>query len=197
MAEGAVAAPIVFQCGACNRVVSDSNQLLAAVAEHGVLVLDAVVGVRIGEADPADKYAAFLPLHCSACNHVLGRVYQQPPDPSSAFLVHSNATPRYSLLQSALGSYVLGSAAAHSVALDPDEEPAPPDSLPPTANGGDHALQPGVAGRIDALESSEASAQQQLTQLMRVVLALDQRLRSLEEAKPATGEEASGSKRPR
>ena len=179
-----LAAPIVFQCGSCHRVISDSNQLLLAEAELGLLVLDAVVGVRIGDSEPL-KANEFLPLHCSACGHLVGRLYQWAPKPSLASLVHSNENPRYSLIQEALASYVLGSAAAHRLdhawaAADPQADAT---AASHTANG---ELQLTTASRLESLESGEQSARQQLTQLMRVVLALEQRLQLVE------GERASG-----
>jgi len=191
--DEALAAPIVFQCGACHRVLSDSNQLLAAVAELGLLVLDAVVGVRIGEPEPL-KAEAFVPLHCSACEHLVGRLYQQPPEPSLASLVHSNESPRYALVQGALASYVLGSAAAHQ--LQPADASAAAAAEPRDAdaaaapNGDAHgALQPphAMASRLAALESGEQSAREQRTQLMRVVLALEQRIQALERERGGAG----------
>jgi hypothetical protein len=190
-----VAAPMVFQCGACYRVVSDSNQLLAAVEELGVLVLDAVVGVRVGEADDADEA---LPLHCSACEHLLGRMYRRAPAPDLDRLVHTRDAPRFSLAQSALASYVLGSAAAASAAAATNGDS--------DAHGGGSEAQIGSAagGELSApREGADEGTQQQLTQLMRVVLALDQRLRSLEAvAPPDTGaadgdDDANGSGRKR
>ena len=194
----ALAAPIVFQCGACYRVVSDSNQLVAAVADLGVLVLDAVVGVRIGTADAA---AHTSPLHCSVCGHTLGRIYQQPPQQAFIDLVHTDSEPRYALIQNALASYVLGSAAAHGA----DEGGgggqggggrAAAATAAATAHaeegttGTARAATLSTASRLEALESGEASAQQQLTQLMRVVLALDQRLHAVEEAGVVRGSAA-------
>ena len=181
-----LSAPVVFQCGACHRVVSDSNQLLAAVADLGVLCLDAVVGVRIGDSESgADR--SFAPLHCSACEHPLGRIYREPPRPELEGLVHTNDQPRYSLLQSALASYVLGSAAVHGASEDALATSAPPGEAAIALNGA--AGVPHLAGgeRLDVLETNEASTRMQLTQLMRVVLALDQRLRSIEEERAASG----------
>lgn len=183
-----MSAPMVFQCGACHRVVSDSNQLIAAVAELDALVLDAVVGVSVVKADEA-----FATVHCIACQHPLGRCYSQPPQPSLMHIVHREDTPRYALLRASLESYVLGSA---KVARDDA------DSIGGGGGGKSSSVANGQAGetvalfaggpdaaapqpleslaRIEALESSEADARLQLAQLMRVVLALDQRLRSLE-----------------
>ena len=199
----AIAAPIVFQCGGCHRVISDSNQLIDAVSELGVLVLDAVVGLRVDEADGAQE--TYRPLRCSACEHLVGRLYREAPQPSLTSVVHTHERPRYALIHGAIASYVLGSAAAHTLQHDAADAAAPPaDELSSVPNGtGAGALQLGTAGRLDALEGSEASMQQQLTQLMRVVLALDQRLRSIEEAgQPPTGEaeeatQRAGGKRPR
>jgi hypothetical protein len=194
--DGQLAAPIIFQCGNCHRVISDSNQLLATVPELGLLVLDAVVGVKALSLEEGDGGGTFEPLHCSACNHRVGRLYRTPPEPALASLVHTTEEPRYSLIQNALASYVLGSAAAHSPAatagaLTSDAASAGADD----ANG---TLALGTGSRLDALESSEASAQQQLTQLMRVVLALDTRLRQLEDANGGSEpENSAGAKRPR
>ena len=177
-----LSAPVVFQCGACHRVISDSNQLLAAIADLDLLVCDAVVGLRVGE----EVDGAPSPLYCTACQHEVGRLYHRAPEPSFEALVHAPSQPRYCLMQKALASYVLGSAAAYGSLDDGNaaemagttvslsESPA----VAELDTGG--SLQLGTVGRLDALESSDVSARQQLTQLMRVVLALDQRLRTLE-----------------
>ena len=160
-------APIVFQCGACRRVISDSNQLVAAVAELDALVLDGVIGVSVTGGD-----ATYASLQCSACKHPLGRQYSQPPQPSLENVVHREEAPRYTLSRVALESYVLGSAQSG-----------------PSSNGTNDAGQSSAtaiepATRIEALETSEADVRLQLAQVMRVVLALDQRLRSLEDVGP-------------
>ena len=68
-------------------------------------------------------------------------------------------------------------------------------------NGGSTALTNGGDGgallpsRLEALESSEAAAREELGQLKRVVLALDQRLRALEGGDDGGG--GAGAKRPR
>lgn len=166
-------APMVFQCGACHRVISDSNQLLAAVAELDVLVLDAVVGISIVEGGEA-----FSELRCSACQHNLGKCFTQPPQPSLTDLVHRKDAPRYALSRAALQSYVLGSAQAeHAVNGAPAGGAAGNDSPSPEML---QRFEPN--GRLEALETSETAVRLQLAQLMRVVLALDERLRSLEDA---------------
>ena len=200
-------APIVFQCGSCHRVLSDSNQLLSAVAELGVLVLDAVVGVKAADADAAKKLQNgggsssadnYLPLHCSACEHVVGRLYEQAPQLALVHLVHRPEAPRYCLVQDALASYVLGSAGLPVDTAAEESEEAAADSAKrqkvtdaaaaTRADGIAAAATVAAAGdgssslRLDALESSDANVRQQLAQLMRVVLALDQRLRGLEES---------------
>ena len=181
------AAPIVFQCGGCRRVVSDSNQLLSAVADLDVLVLDAAVGLRTG---PADDTGAYDTLHCAACGHGLGRKYRQPPAPNLAHLIWQDAAPRYCLTRSSLESYVLGSSSQHW----PDETTEPGSGTSAAAaNGSSHATQLAASeagpatSRVEALERCEADARQQIAQLMRVVLALDQRVHMLEGDAAATG----------
>ena len=162
----ALAAPIVFQCGACHRVVTDSNQLLSAVAELSVLVFDAVVGLRVGEASSDDCD----PLLCGHCSHPLGRLYTRAPRPELEGIVHREDAPRFSLQQDALVSYVLGSAGAQA-------------SGDATVDNGSSAVTGAAVQQLGAdgggTDSQEAT-QRQLTQLMRVVLALDERLRALE-----------------
>ena len=171
----AAVAPMVFQCGSCRRVVSDSNQLLSAVAELDALVLDAVVGVTAEVDEPA-----FATLRCSACHHKLGRCYQQPPKESLTHLVHRDDAPRYTLSRASLESYVLGSTQAkHTTGGGTSSS---------TELSSDVALLPIPSERVAALEASEADMRLQLSQLMRVVLALDQRLRSLEVGDGAAGD---------
>ena len=72
--------PFILMCGQCRRVVSDSNQLLCAVAELDALVFDAVVGVRVSDAvDDNNEGGSLGKLTCSACQAELGRVYYRPP----------------------------------------------------------------------------------------------------------------------
>lgn len=182
MAAAVPQAPVIFQCGRCHRVLTDSNQILTAVAELGIVVFDAVIGVHVGERDAAEEDMA-LPLHCSACDHCIGRIYQQPPLPTLANLVHSDEAPRYALLQDALASYEFGSSAGFLAA--PSKEAADTEAA---SNG---SMQLDTAGRLDVLERGNADSQTQLTQLMRVVLALNQRLHTLEEAN-SHGDEADG-----
>lgn len=188
-----LAAPIVFQCGNCHRIISDSNQLLAAVGELGVIVCDAAVGVQQGSS--ADAEDSSLPLRCRACQHLLGKQYQKPPQPSLEGLVHTSEQPRFAFFQSALVSYVLGSCAAQAAAAaaDPPSEDAAAVAAD-SSSGGDAAATLPLAAerRLDALESSEKSAREQVTQLMRVVLALNQRLCALEEAGSSQAAAAGG-----
>ena len=199
MADANIHAPIVFQCGSCHRILSDSNQLLHGVAELGVLVLDGVLGVRVQDGAPANGIS--LPLQCSGCEQIVGRVYEQAPKPEFEHLVHTTERPRYALLQEALESYVLGSAAGPA-SLSPAEaansKPPPLDDGAGSglaSSGGDGAAVTRFEGgdaRLAALEGSEAAARQQVTQLMRVVLALDQRLRLLEEQTAGSGDGGGG-----
>ena len=208
-------APIVFQCGGCHRVVSDSNQLLSAVADLDILVLDAVVGVRVADtaagADDVDN-RDFALLHCSACDHQLGRVYSRSPQPALD-IVHRDGVPRYALVQSALASYVLGSAALHvadsqqqrpnareldergvGAADDQQQQPLPQQHTPAMLPQQRPVLQLVDASGEASFREQLAGHDLQLTQLMRVVLALDARLRSLEDG----GQEPeAGDKRPR
>jgi hypothetical protein len=183
---------MVFQCGSCHRVISDSNQLISAKAELGVLVLDAVIGVNVGS--EVDMEHAALPLCCSACGHRVGRLYQQAPSPSLTDVVHHDDAPRYALIQESLASYVLGSTGltVNGRSRDGDGVDAgggdagPPQQL----QAGDHDSSAigGLSTRIAALEGSDTGVREQLGQLMRVVLALDQRLQSLEGGSGAADE---------
>ena len=175
-------APMVFQCGACYRVISDTNQLLAAVAEVDALVLDAVVGVRIENVGTTNA-EQFQLLRCSACDHVVGRVYHRAPQPHLTHMVHSDAAPRYSLIHEALCSYELGSAVAvnGSVSAHETNEPDAAVNAALSSEGGMPTSQElDIPNRLGLLERSVASVNEQLAQVMRVVLALDQRLRSTE-----------------
>ena len=193
----AVAAPIVFQCGSCRRVISDSNQLVAAVAELDTLILDAVTGVSLAEVGDS-----FTSLQCSSCKHPLGRCYSSPPQPALAYVVHQKDAPRYALSRASLESYMLGSAASGQ--LDGKIEDCGTGEA--GASNGHDKCERGLAGaaaaaleevlpstRIEALERSDADVRVQLAQVMRVVLALDQRLRSLE----SDGGDAAESERKR
>lgn len=189
------AAPIVFQCGTCQSVVSDSNQLLSAIAELDVLVLDAVVGVTLKAGEPEAGYSMIC---CSACAQELGRLYTDAPSPSLTAVVHQDQAPRYALSRGALKSYMLGSAQQ----MHEQRRPVLEEST--RAQSGTHtasSVAPSeldLTARILALESSEAEARQQLMQLMRVVLALDQRLQSMEAGDSGNAEGEQGErKRPR
>jgi hypothetical protein len=231
----ALVAPVIFQCGNCHRVLSDSNQLLSAVEQLGVIVLDAVVGVAVEEEEEAGDGSqersssagapAFLRLRCAACEHQVGRVYRQAPSPALAHIVDEPSAPRYALEQTALASYVLGSAGVAAFgaadgehAADADaadaQQPPPLDGQPrqpPTEQQQQQQQQQQQrVGGLDSAGSASAAAEldamrEQMGQLMRVVLALDQRLRSVEEGgakgTPSEGDGAAaeepGSKRPR
>jgi hypothetical protein len=179
-------APLVFQCGSCFRVLSDSNQLVAAVAELDVLVLDAIVNVSFGE--PADE-GAFIPLMCSSCSCSIGRLYCKAPTRGSTAVVHTPSAPRYSLQTSMLESYVLGSVkqqhenaggAGHAGRTTTQVSCS---MLPVTVTN--DAL-PHVKSRLASLEGAEADVREQLAQMMRVVLGLDSRLRAVEPGRRST-----------
>lgn len=168
-------APMVFQCGGCRRVISDSNQLLSAVAELDALVVDAAIGVSA----EAPETSEFFTLRCSSCKHDLGRRYKAAPSSSLDDIVHRPEAPRLCLTRLSLECYVLGSANQASIGDNANgmhcsdhQTASSPGALVST---GGH-----VEGRVQALERTEADVREQLAQLMRVVLALDQRLRSLE-----------------
>ena len=163
--------PFVMMCSKCRQVVSDSNQFLSAVPELDALVLDAVVGVRISEQTALEGAAVFSKLSCSSCKAELGRIYQAAPAMQS--VVHTQEKPRYTLYRCALGSYVLGSAKTQHDALQPSLD----------------ALQGSAPKEVPAVSQESFSkcspatdeVRMQLSQLMRVVLGLDQRLRFIEQ----------------
>lgn len=190
-----LAAPMVFQCGACHVIVSDSNQLVSAVAELDVLVLDAVVGVRCG---PPETDASAT-LSCAACGHTLGQQYKKPPTAALDGIVHSSSSPRYALTRGALDSYVLGSAAQdNGEVVAPADDTEGRGSVAPTGLAMEAAAMSSAAiARIDALESADADVQLQIAQLMRVVLSLDQRLRTFEELERDGDDNAAGRGRKR
>ena len=181
--------PFILMCGQCRRVVSDSNQLLCAVAELDALVFDAVVGVRVSDAvDDNNEGGSLGKLTCSACQAELGRVYYRPPASLQHLdIVHQSGASRYTLYRSALGSYALGTAKAQHDA----SRPASSSEAAPSSNG---------VTRVPQQQQPEGSSvadevRLQLSQLMRVVLGLDQRLRALEDT-PGR-EEQLGQKRAR
>lgn len=197
-----------MQCSACQRVISDSNQLCSAVAELNVLVLDAVIGVTAGA--PSEDDSASVPLHCSGCGAQLGRQYRKAPRPSLAEIVHSDGAPRYALSHAALSSYVLGSAALHNSLPPPHacgdgggaaangganaDNSGDSSAPPPPPMAGQEEAWAGAAADVAAAAAAAVGAREnaggegvreELTQLMRVVLALDERLRGVEEARGA------------
>ena len=199
-----LSAPIVLQCGSCRRVISDSNQLVCAVEALDALVVDAVQGVQLGgapsraEAGAADAGSEHAPLVCTGCGATLGRSYAAAP-PELAALVHAEDAPRYVLLRAALSSYLLGSIGEHHHAAKglarPLAQYGDPDA--PAANGGGRRRRGrrrrgggggGAAeqlARLGALEAEGASLRSSVSNIMRVVLALDERLRGVEEARGA------------
>ena len=201
-----LSAPIVLQCGSCRRVISDSNQLVCAVEALDALVVDAVQGVQLGgapsraEAGAADAGSEHAPLVCTGCGATLGRSYAAAP-PELAALVHAEDAPRYVLLRAALSSYLLGSIGEHHHAAKGRARPlaqyGDPDA-PAAANGGGGGGGAGADGgsgggggaaeqlaRLGALEAEGASLRSSVSNIMRVVLALDERLRGVEEARGA------------
>ena len=121
-----------------------------------------------------------------------------PGDPLAA-LVHAEDAPRYVLLRAALSSYLLGSIGEHHHAAKglarPLAQYGDPDA--PAANGGGGGGGAGADGgsggggaaeqlaRLGALEAEGASLRSSVSNIMRVVLALDERLRGVEEARGA------------
>jgi hypothetical protein len=158
--------------------------------------VDVVVGVQSHPSGVSTHDA----LRCAHCNHELGRTYKQPPTPALSSLVHQDGTPRYCLTRSALESYVLGTAKMQhdaqgvasgngAAALSDEPHGASEAGMGLAAD----AIATGsgdVLSRLRSLEGSGADARVQLAQLMRVVLALDQRLRAVEkEEEDNDGEE--------
>lgn len=178
-----------MMCASCRQVISDSNQLVAAVARLDALVLDAVVGVRIGQTELHDADALFAYLSCNGCNAELGRAYRKA-NPEIHQVVSETDAPRYTLHRSALSSYVLGSTKAQHDAAHPLKDTS--------KEAHTHVASPATGQNAD--EVSPTTDKLLVQQLMRVVLGLDHRLRRVEQSMAAASEETqpnTGQKRPR
>jgi len=116
-------APFVVQCAGCRRVLSDSNQLMCAVETLDVLVFDAVVGVRIDEAERGVGDTVSATLSCTECQAQLGHRYSRVPAALAA-VASTPAAPRYAMQRHALASYVFGSAKTQHDAILGWETPA-------------------------------------------------------------------------
>ena len=125
---------------------------------------------------------AFVTLVCAACDQPIGKQYKLSPLDSISIpsLVHRQTAPRFVLSRGALTSYVLGSTSSGS--NDGAEiHAAIGEAAGIVANAEAALLLPETTARFDALERADGDVRLQLAQLMRVVLSLDQRLRSVEE----------------
>lgn len=205
-------APFVIQCDVCRRVLTDSNQLRCAVESLDVLVVDAVVGVRIGEASESaplepmdgggsDGLTSSVPLSCSECEAQVGRVYSAAP-PELASIVSTPAAPRYALQRGALASYVLGSARLqHDTALALPRPPVDADvsrgaahdaafaaAAAPTACDG-HWIAPSEDGTAPGPNEAEAGLGAAIREALR---ALAERVASLEADRSSAADGAHG-----
>ena len=144
--------PLVLQCRNCRRVLSDSNQLLCTIEALDGIVLDAVLGVRIGQEPLEAAGCKYVTLTCMTpdCGLEVGRCFTSaPPEISEA--VQSDGKPRYVLHKAALQSYELGSTkqhhdAARGIAPEATQEGSREEALAHTANAahtnGHHLDQP-------------------------------------------------------
>ena len=132
--------PLVLQCRNCRRVLSDSNQLLCTIEALDGIVLDAVLGVRIGQEPLEAAGCKYVTLTCMTpdCGLEVGRCFTSaPPEISEA--VQSDGKPRYVLHKAALQSYELGSTkqhhdAARGIAPEATQEGSREEALAHTAN---------------------------------------------------------------
>ncbi|XP_074632885.1 uncharacterized protein LOC141891771 isoform X2 [Acropora palmata] len=77
--------PVVFQCKSCKSIVGDSCAFVSSDRELEVICVSAVTSiVTLGDVletstEGADMGSTFRPLHCSACDLIIGRVYKTTP----------------------------------------------------------------------------------------------------------------------
>ena len=177
--------PFVIQCVDCRRIVSDSNSIVMAVEQLDAIVLDSLVGARLGSLRGDGEGNSYAPVICTGCGRELGRRYSEVMHPLPAEIRHDATSSRYVVPRNNVQSYQLGGA---KIAHDADDfgsrEPAP-------------------AGSDDsAPRRHEAEALKgHILHLMKVILSMDLRIKRLEEdgaagaADPSDGDGAR--KRPR
>ena len=188
-ASMALNTPLVMLCKQCRQPLTDSNQLVCAVAELDALVMDAVLGVRIDSAlkpgDGADAGCTYCTLWCTGCESELGRQYTTTRPEMSQLVATTGA--RYVLHRSALQSYALGSTKIRhdeAMKIAPSEDASAENGVPAPiepANGARDERPPetvaatgaGAEGRVDG---------ESLSDVHRMLLYLDQRVQALEAA---------------
>ena len=182
--------PLVMLCKQCRQPLTDSNQLVCAVAELDALVMDAVLGVRIDSAlkpgAGADAGCTYCTLWCTGCESELGRQYTTTRPEMSQLVATTGA--RYVLHRSALQSYALGSTKIRhdeAMKIAPSEDGS-------AGSGGPAPAEPAVATRDETppepLAATGAAADgrvdgEALSDVHRMLLYLDQRVSALEAAR--------------
>ena len=188
--------PFVIQCVDCRRIVSDSNSIVMAVEQLDAIVLDSLVGARLGSLRGGGEGNSYAPVICTGCGRELGRRYSEVMHPLPAEIRHDATSSRYVVPRNNVQSYQLGGA---KIAHDADDfgsrEPAPAgsdDSAPRRHEA--EALQPRAA-------AEDSGTKGHILHLMKVILSMDLRIKRLEEdgaagaADPSDGDGAR--KRPR
>jgi hypothetical protein len=190
--------PFVIQCVGCRRVISDSNSIVTAVEQLDAIVLDSLVGARLGSSHADGDGSTFAPVICTGCERELGRRYSEVPLQLPAEMRHDPASSRYVVPRSNLQSYQLGGA---KLAHDADDFGS---RQPPPAGSGDSAPRQRERGAgAEALQLSPADdggTKQQILHLMKVILSMDLRIKRLEEERPVPDGPSDGDgarKRPR
>lgn len=192
--------PFVIQCVGCRRIVSDSNSIVMAVEQLDAIVLDSLVGARLGSSRGDGEGSSYAPVICIGCERELGRRYSEVMHPLPAEMRHDATSSRYVVPRNNVQSYQLGGAKmAHDADGFGSREPAPAgsdDSAPRQhERGGEaEALQPSTA-------ADDSGTKGHILHLMKVILSMDLRIKRLEEdrsavtADPSDGDGAR--KRPR
>ena len=181
--------PFVIQCVGCRRIVSDSNSIVMAVEQLDAIVLDSLVGARLGSSRGDGEGSSYAPVICTGCERELGRRYSEVMHPLPAEMRHDATSPRYVVPRNNVQSYQLGGAKmAHDADDFGSRQPAPALSdLFSRQNeraGEAEALQPGTA-------SDNGGTKGHILHLMKVILSMDLRIKRLEEERPAATEDPS------
>ena len=193
-------APLIIQCAGCRRIIADSNSMVAAVEQLDAVVLDSLVGARLGPLTSAEASGdgllgggggggggSFAPLVCCGCGRELGRRYSEAPAALPAELRHEPGRARYVIHRSAVSSYQLGGAKlAHDADDFGSRQPPPPGEAADGAkrergaSGDAGSFLPSTDGLAAAAEEGGAT-KQQLVHIMKVILSIDMRIKRLEE----------------